>query len=154
MHGVLEAAARGSTGDRLRAVGRSLLLELDRPTRSGESTELDDLIATVQAVRDSALWRRATGASRRLAEVPFALRLEGSTFLEGVVDLAFREDAGWVLVDYKTDRGDDPEFAARRRAYREQLRHYGDAWSRLSGEPVKERVIFWIRSGEEERVEA
>ena len=154
VHGVLEAAARGSTGDRLRAVGRSLLLELDRPTRSGEPTELDDLIATVQAVRDSALWRRATGASRRLAEVPFALRLEGSTFLEGVVDLAFREDAGWVLVDYKTDRGDDPEFAARRRAYREQLRHYGDAWSRLSGEPVKERVIFWIRSGEEERVEA
>jgi ATP-dependent helicase/nuclease subunit A len=152
VHGVLEAAARGRTGEHLRAVGRSLLFELDRPTRSGEPTELDDLITTVQAVQASDLWRRAGGATRRLAEVPFALRLEGSTFLEGVVDLAFPEDDGWVLADYKTDRGDDPEFAVRRRAYRKQLRAYSSAWSRLTGESVKERVILWARNGTEERV--
>ena len=154
VHGVLEAAARGSTGERLRAVGRSLLIELDRPAQRGEPIELDDLMATVVAVQASDLWRRAAGAPRRLAEVPFALRLEESTFLEGVVDLAFPEDDGWVLADYKTDRGDDPEFEARRRGYREQLRTYGSAWSRLTGEPVKERVILWTRDGTEERVEA
>ena len=153
-HGVLEAAARGATGGHLRAVGRSLLLELDRPTRSAEPIELDELMATVQAVMASDLWRRAASAARRLAEVPFALRLEGSTFLEGVVDLAFPEDDGWVLADYKTDRGDDPAFAVRRRAYREQLRAYSAAWSRLTGESVKERVILWTRNGAEERVEA
>jgi ATP-dependent helicase/nuclease subunit A len=152
VHGVLEAAARGRTGEHLRAVGRSLLFELDRPTRSGEPTELDDLIATVQAVQASDLWRRASSATRRLAEVPFALRLGESTFLEGVVDLAFPEDDGWVIADYKTDRGDDPEFAARRRAYREQLRAYSSAWSSLTGESVKERVILWTRNGMEERV--
>ena len=154
VHGVLEAAARGGTGEHLRSVGRSLLLELDRPTRSAEPTELEELMATVQAVMASDLWRRAAGAARRLAEVPFALRLEGSTFLEGVVDLAFPEDDGWVLADYKTDRGDDPAFAVRRRAYREQLRAYSAAWSRLTGESVKERVILWTRNGAEERVEA
>ena len=84
--------------------------------------------------------------------MPFALRLGESTFLEGVVDLAFPEDDGWVIADYKTDRGDDPEFAARRRAYREQLRAYSSAWSSLTGESVKERVILWTRNGMEERV--
>ena len=78
--------------------------------------------------------------------------MEGSTFLEGVVDLAFPEDDGWVLADYKTDRGDDPEFAVRRRAYREQFRAYSSAWSRLTGESVKERVILWTRNGAEEMV--
>ena len=154
VHGVMEAAARGSTGEVLRAAGRSLLIELDRPTQSGEPTELDDLMATVAAVQASDLWRRAASAARRLAEVPFALRLEDSTFLEGVVDLAFPEGDGWVLADYKTDRGDDPEFAARRGTYHEQLRTYSSAWSSLTGEPVKERVILWTRTGAEERVEA
>jgi ATP-dependent helicase/nuclease subunit A len=152
VHGVLEAAARGGTGDRLRTVARSMLLELDRPVRDGEPTELGALMDTVNAVRASRLWKRAQSASRRLAEVPFALGLGGATWLEGVVDLAFREPDGWVLVDYKTDRGDDPEFPTRRLAYREQLRRYADAWTRLTGEPVKERMILWTRQGKEERV--
>ena len=137
MHAVLEAAASGATQDRLRALARSLLLELDRPSRAGEPTELDALMATVDGVRNSALWRQAGHASRRLAEIPFTLELEPD---------------GWVVVDYKTDRGSDPEFAARRLGYREQLRRYGEAWSRLTGEPVKERVILWTRTGREEEV--
>ena len=154
VHGVLEAAARGATGERLRAVGRTFLLELDRPARAGEPTELDALMATVKAVRRSRLWRRAAAAPRRLSEVPFALAVDDATWLEGVVDLAFRESDGWVLADYKTDRGRDPDFPARRLAYREQLKRYGDAWSRLTGEAVKERVIVWVRTGEEERVDS
>lgn len=152
VHAVLEAAASGATQDRLRALARSLLLELDRPSRAGEPTELDALMATVDGVRNSALWRRAGHASHRLAEIPFTLELEPDTYLEGVIDLAFREPDGWVVVDYKTDRGSDPEFAARRLGYREQLRRYGEAWSRLTGEPVKERVILWTRTGREEEV--
>ena len=149
--------ARGATGDRLRSIARSLLLELDRPARGGDPTELPTLLTTVECVRASDLWRRAGRASRRLSEVPFALALEGQAdppmWLEGVVDLAFREPAGWVLVDYKTDRGDDPRFATRRLAYHEQLRRYGDAWERLTGEPVVDRLILWTREGREERVE-
>jgi ATP-dependent helicase/nuclease subunit A len=152
VHGVLEAAARGASGDPLRAVARSTLLELDRPVREGEPAELGALMDTVNAVRASRLWKRAEKATRTLAEVPFALGLGGDTWLEGVVDLAFREPDGWVLVDYKTDRGDDPEFATRRLAYREQLRRYADAWARLTGEPVKERVILWTRQRTEEPV--
>ena len=87
-------------------------------------------MATVSAVRESRSGGARDAAPRRLAEVPVRARgWARPTWLEGVVDLAFREPEGWVLVDYKTDRGDDPEFATRRLTYREQLRRYGEAWA-------------------------
>jgi len=64
-------------------------------------------------------------------------------FVEGVIDLAFREAAGWVIADYKTDVGTDPGFPERREAYRRQVELYATCWSRLTDEPVKERVIFY-----------
>jgi ATP-dependent exoDNAse (exonuclease V) beta subunit len=63
--------------------------------------------------------------------------------LEGVIDLAFREADGWVIADYKTDVGTDPDFAARKVAYRRQVELYAEAWAALTGEPVKERVLFF-----------
>lgn len=71
--------------------------------------------------------------------------------LEGVIDLAFQEPDGWVVVDYKTDVGEDPDFPRRRAAYRRQVDLYAEAWSRLSGEPVKERVLFFTTQGKMER---
>jgi ATP-dependent helicase/nuclease subunit A len=155
VHGVLDAAEKGATGERLRAVGRSLLLELDRPVRQGEPTELDALIDTVERVRSHGLWRRALASGQVLSEVPFAIERGGGeppVYLEGVIDLAFREADGWVVVDYKTDKGDDPDFQLRREAYREQLRIYSSAWERLVGEPVKERRVWFVRTGDVESV--
>ena len=71
--------------------------------------------------------------------------------LEGVIDLAFREADGWVVADYKTDVGTDPDFPVRLASYRRQVELYADAWSRLTGEPVKERVLFFTA---QDRVEA
>jgi ATP-dependent helicase/nuclease subunit A len=71
--------------------------------------------------------------------------------LEGVIDLAFREPEGWVVADFKTDVGTDPEFPAREPAYRRQVELYAHAWSRLTGEPVKERVLFFTAQGRIER---
>ena len=67
--------------------------------------------------------------------------------LEGVVDLAFREKGGWVIADYKTDVGADPDFPSRLEAYRRQVDLYAEAWTRLTGEPVKERVLFFTAQG-------
>jgi len=68
---------------------------------------------------------------------------EVKTVLEGVIDLAFQETDGWVIADYKTDVGTDPDFADRVRSYRRQVELYADAWERLTGETVKERVLFF-----------
>ena len=150
VHGTLEAAARGATGDRLKAVARSLLLEMDLPVSRGEPVHLDALIETVDRVRSHELWRRAMASGRHVAEVPFAVERakgEAPVYLEGVIDLAFREPDGWVLVDYKTDTGADPGFADRVPAYREQLRIYSRAWEQLVGETVKERRLWFVRTG-------
>jgi ATP-dependent exoDNAse (exonuclease V) beta subunit len=71
--------------------------------------------------------------------------------LEGVIDLAFLEPGGWVIADYKTDVGTDPEFAARSAAYRRQVDLYAEAWSALTSAPVKQRVLFFTAQGREVR---
>jgi len=71
--------------------------------------------------------------------------------IEGVIDLAFLEADGWVIADYKTDLGTDPDFGTRLDEYRRQVAMYAEAWTRLTGEPVKERVLFFTAQG---RVEA
>jgi ATP-dependent helicase/nuclease subunit A len=67
--------------------------------------------------------------------------------LEGVIDLAFLEKDGWVIADYKTDIGTDPDFPRRRAGYRRQVDMYAEAWTRLTGSTVKERVLFFTSQG-------
>ena len=81
-------------------------------------------------------------------EVESAAVPDGPTeVIEGIIDLAFKEDGGWVIADYKTDVGTDPEFPARVEAYRRQVDLYARAWAHLTGEPVKERVLFFTSQG-------
>ncbi len=155
VHGALDAARRGITGDELRRVCRALLLEWERPLEDGEPVELEELLGLVERVRGSNLWGRAHAADITLSEVPFAFLddeslshdPEGPPFvpriLEGVVDLAFREPDGWVIVDYKTDVGTDPGFPRRRAAYRRQVDLYAAAWEAMTGEPVRERALLF-----------
>jgi len=67
--------------------------------------------------------------------------------LEGVIDLAFEEADGWVIADYKTDIGTDPDFPSRATAYRRQVELYAESWARLTGKIVKERVLFYTAQG-------
>lgn len=51
------------------------------------------------------------------------------------MDCAFREGDGWVLLDYKTDRVEDPAaFVAR---YAPQLRLYAQALEEITALPVR-----------------
>ncbi len=85
------------------------------------------------------------------AEDPDAPREGPARVLEGVIDLVFEEADGWVVVDYKTDVGTDPHFAERVDGYRRQVDLYADAWGSLTGDPVKERVLFFTTQGRVER---
>ena len=69
-----------------------------------------DAVVTVQAVMRSDIWEQQN-STRRLVEVPFQTLMPPDpntadavpVILRGVIDLVFREAAGWVVVDYKTD---------------------------------------------------
>ena len=73
-------------------------------------------------------------------EWSFNLRMEGDTLLQGVIDCAFLEDGGWVLLDYKTDRIDDEEAFIQR--YAMQLEWYARALEKITGNPVKEMWLY------------
>lgn len=62
---------------------------------------------------------------------------------EGIIDLAFREEGCWVLTDYKTDLPSDLNVGSQLEACRQQVDLYADAWTRLTGDPVKERILFF-----------
>ncbi|MGH7556323.1 MAG: UvrD-helicase domain-containing protein [Gemmatimonadota bacterium] len=152
VHQALDAVGRGWSGETLARVCRAALLENGRPSAAGEPVELEELVALVEAVGRSDLLSRARASGQALHEVPFARpRRTGSDrgdevpleIVEGVIDLAFREENGWVIADYKTDELADPGELERRLAvYRAQVDLYADCWEELTGEPVKERILY------------
>ncbi len=157
VHAALAAAARGLDAAAMREVARTLLIEQERPVdESGQPRELDELMDLVERVQASELWARALASPESHPEMPFATRRAGTEMaipehVEGVIDLVFREGDGWVIADYKTDVGDDPDFPRREKAYRRQVDLYAECWSHLTGEPIVERVLLFTAQDRTER---
>jgi ATP-dependent helicase/nuclease subunit A len=152
IHGLLEALMNDSAVD-IRVYAANLLAQEDRPAE-----DLGEAVRLVERVRSSSLWKRALRAGRRLVEVPFALTVptaelgltEGpsSTLLQGAIDLAFEEESGWNIVDYKTDTVTDnlPELV---RFYRPQVELYRRYWQQLTGQMTR-AGLFFLQAGQEE----
>ena len=68
-----------------------------------------------------------------------------------MIDAAFREPDGWVILDYKTDRIEDKSAFVTR--YREQLDWYARALEAISGEKVKEKWLYSLQLSEAMSVE-
>ena len=146
VHSTLEVAARGADTQRITVAARGLLLEFERPLDlNGEPAELAELVALVNGITRSDIWKRAMRSGTALVEVPFAtedLDADSPTIVDGVIDLAFREKDGWIIVDYKTDAVADPAVWQQRiEMYRRQVNLYSDYWEQLTGESVVERVL-------------
>ncbi len=103
--------------------------------------------ALARSVMASDIWRRAECSRERLVEVPLqALWEEGvpaPTLLRGAIDLVFREQDGWVLVDYKTDLPGVAGLEEAARRYAPQMRLYAEGWERCTGEAVKEAFLYF-----------
>ena len=98
----------------------------------------------------SPLGRRALAAKEVHREWSFNLRGPQGNLIQGVIDLCFLENGGWVLADYKTDLADGETLLRR---YTLQLRWYARALSDITGLPVREAYIFGLRAGEAYAVE-
>ena len=70
------------------------------------------------------------GRCRR--EVPVVWRDSNGVLIEGVVDLAFEQIDGWIVIDFKTDE----EFRGNELAYRRQVEMYAAAIQAAIGTPV------------------
>jgi len=89
----------------------------------------------------SDLIKRAKASGKVFRELPMTGRHGDGTYLNAVLDLAFLEKDGWVLVDYKTDQ--DMERSEGK--YQEQLGHYARMLTEVSKKPVKEAWLSFVR---------
>jgi ATP-dependent helicase/nuclease subunit A len=146
IHLLLETALVRPSTD-LHKLARSALIE-----EGLDSGEVDNAVEMVERVLRSDILRRARAASRHLVEVPFqrlfpasATRVKGGlpTIIRGVIDLAFLELSGWVIVDYKTDRIAASQLAAAVEHYRAQVETYAESWAEMLGQPVHEHGLYF-----------
>lgn len=103
----------------------------------------------------SSLGKRMLASSQVLREIPFVILrdyrelggdAEGEVLVQGVIDCCFREEEGWVLLDYKTDGFSDSFRAIEK--YGNQIRLYKTALMELTGEPIKESWLYLMKSGD------
>lgn len=143
LHTLLEAAMR-SPGLDLRSVAIA--------TMNAESLPLgllDDVLSTANNVIESPMWKKAGQSKHCLPEVPISTLGNDDlpTVLRGVIDLAFLQDDGWVIVDYKSERVGETEYPELVEYYRPQLEAYAEHWEKLTGQKVAETAIFFTNTG-------
>ena len=103
------------------------------------SEEITAATETITRALAHPLMKRAAAASlagRCRRETPIAMQLEDGTLVEGVVDLAFRDESDsdtWTVVDFKTDF----EISGRLEEYGSQVSLYTLAIERATGSRSK-----------------
>ena len=123
IHGLLEHAMRhqGATRDDLRRLAMWLTVE-EPQLRAVVEEALDTIERAVRAD----FWPLAQSRVHSV-ETPFTVADSGR-LTNGVIDLLFESDAGWQVVDYKTDRSlEDDRYAGQLEGYRTALQETGCA---------------------------
>ena len=91
-------------------------------------------------------------------EQPFVLGVDASEIypedrsgekilVQGIIDVYFEEADGLIVLDYKTDRVKTADELKDK--YHAQLDYYAEALEKLTGKPVKEKIIYSFTLGEE-----
>jgi ATP-dependent exoDNAse (exonuclease V) beta subunit len=95
--------------------------------------------SVVRAVLANPLMDRVRASPRLRRETPITWTQKDGTLIEGVLDLAFDEDAGTTVVDFKTDH----ELSAGEARYRAQVQKYVDAVAVATGRTAR-GVLFKV----------
>jgi ATP-dependent exoDNAse (exonuclease V) beta subunit len=82
--------------------------------------------------------RVAASQARCRREAPVIYRSDDEVLLEGTIDLAFEDDAGWTVVDFKTDAASQADHTRHRR----QISHYMIAVERAMNRPVAGVLLY------------
>lgn len=132
----------------------------DCPESFGEALELEMSLAGLDRAGQShareclqnalalPIFERARKAKRRFRELPFVFTREGREMV-GQIDLAFEEENGWIVVDYKTDRVGADALDSVASRYRPQIEAYAQALEVILGLKVVERTLAFLSVGKE-----
>ena len=139
--------------ERIRAAGPAVEQEILRMKEEMRASgvfrdEEADVIDAADVARffSSGIGKRMLASPEIRREWSFNLFREGENLLiQGVIDCAFLEGGEWVLLDYKTDRIEDPEAFCE--SYRPQLEWYAAALETLTGRKVREKCLYALSLG-------
>ena len=129
VHAVLERAPLAADGAEI-----ARQAEFFGRILGANGAEMAAVVPAVAAALESAPMRRAAAAIELRRETPLAITRADGTLVEGVIDLAFREqdaDGGsrWTVIDFKTDA----DLGGRLDEYRAQAALYARAIARATG---------------------
>ncbi|MBU5445400.1 UvrD-helicase domain-containing protein [Paenibacillus sp. MSJ-34] len=142
-------------------------------TEGVSEKDAGDALSTLREVLESELWQRSIQAKQRLFEIPImmvqsngetmsypateqtmsetaaaALKYQtdngGHILVKGVIDFAFEEEDGWVIVDFKTDQLDESKLEQFVRFYAPQVQAYAKAWSETFGYRMNEAGLYFV----------
>jgi len=142
--------------------------------RTGGTAEIEDEIARLRetgrlsqqeaaavdadalfALFSSEIGKRILKAAYIKREFPFTLLCparelipgggDDEVLLQGVVDCFIEEDGMMTVIDYKTDAVAEEDVPQRAEFYKGQLFAYARALGRITGKPVKECVLYFLR---------
>ena len=151
MHRVLEAEIRGIKDNDLDFFISNVLRD------EGRSPEEETIvIKIIEEIRNSDFWKEIESAKEKFVEVPFSLRLKPIdlglptssgewVILSGTIDLVYRSDGGWAIVDYKTDDVGE-RLADFINYYSPQVKVYSRFWEEMSGEKVIKAGLYFIQT--------
>ncbi|WP_066256248.1 UvrD-helicase domain-containing protein [Neobacillus drentensis] len=115
----------------------------------------------LENLQTSPLWDELMTAEEMLTEVPFTLKVEKGDslyssiskhpdnlhpfYVKGTIDLIYKKNGTWTIVDYKTDRAkQDKDYEKLQAFYRSQLSFYKDAWEELTRETVSKELLYFL----------
>jgi ATP-dependent exoDNAse (exonuclease V) beta subunit len=127
VHAVLATVALDAARDKIAEVStmQARILGATPEETEAATTLVERALAHPLLARAREAWRR--GRCRR--ETPVTTVESDGSMLEGVLDLAFEEDDGWTVVDFKTQA----ELSGSLARYRRQVRVYASVVARVTG---------------------
>jgi ATP-dependent helicase/nuclease subunit A len=126
-------------------------------------TRADEVNTYLTNFQTSPLWDILKTTDEVLTEVPFTLKVENNDFLysqitknpedghsfyvKGIIDLIYKKNGEWNIVDYKTDRAKRKEDYEKLQAfYRSQLEFYRHAWEEITKEKVTSESLYFLEA--------
>jgi ATP-dependent exoDNAse (exonuclease V) beta subunit len=136
VHAVLAECALDAGEAEVAAMARHQARLLGAPDEEVRAAVEAATAALAHPILEAAREAEARGECRR--ESPITVPLEDGTSAEGVVDLAYRADGRWCVVDFKTDRE-----TGEKAVHTAQLAIYAEAVHAATGEDV-ETVLLYV----------
>ena len=130
--------------------------------QEGEDASASDvrrLEEMIERFLDSSIWSDVQSAQPVYTEYPVSRQVSNGdrpvdgepppVVQRGVIDLVYRRDGTWALVDFKSDRveGDPQGVLHDTHSYVQQVRTYAAIWAALFGEPAGKAGLWFADTG-------